>query len=104
MTVYKLVRTVHYARQGGQLRRIRVVTQVLDRIDGGRCLAPVNLPITVKGGHTASVPVACGRRLRPEDQCEACRVEVEVVEVRRVVHSVPTGGTSTPAVALGGAA
>jgi hypothetical protein len=104
MTTYKLIRTVHYARTGGRLRRVRVVTQVLDRTPGGPCLAPVNLPITVKGGETRLVPVACGRRLRPDEQCENCRVEIEVVEVRRVVHPAPAASPAPRAVALGGAA
>lgn len=104
MTTYKLIRTLHYAAVGGRLRRVGVTTQVLDRTPGGPWEAPVNLPVTVKGGHTTQVPVACGRRLRPEDQCDACRVVVEVVEVRRVVHPAPAASTASPAVALGGAA
>lgn len=88
MTVYKLVRTLHYATVGGKLRRVGVTTQVLDHTPGGPCQAPVNLPVTVKGGHTTQVPVACGRRLRPQDQCDACRVEVQVVEHRRVITAL----------------
>lgn len=104
MTTYKLIRTLHYATVGGRLRRVGVTTQVLDHTPGGPCRQPVNMPIPAPGGQTTHVPVPCGRRLRPEDQCEACRVVVEVVEVRRVIHPAPVASKSTPAVALGGAA
>jgi hypothetical protein len=90
MNVYRLVRTVHYAADGrGQLRRVRVVNQVLEHAGGGPCLAPVTFPVPAPGGETRLVEVACGRRLRPGDQCDACRVEVEVVEERRVIHRAP---------------
>ena len=110
MTTYRLIRTVHYAARGGRLRKVQIVNQVLDRTTSGPCLAPVDFPVPAPGGDTKLVRVPCGRRLRPEDQCENCRVEVHVVEHRHLVHSQPTtvlepvADAAPPAVAERGAA
>jgi hypothetical protein len=88
MNRYRLVRTRHYARCGGRLRQIGVVNQVLDHTPGGPCLTPVRFPIPAPGGETL-VLVPCGQRLRRDFQCDNCRVEVQVVEERRIVHPAP---------------
>ncbi|WP_188188920.1 hypothetical protein [Nonomuraea sp. SYSU D8015] len=58
-----------------------VTRRVVDQADGGPCLRPVE----VKANGQRRL-IACGRRLPADRQCDACRVRVQVVEVRRVAE------------------
>jgi hypothetical protein len=44
--------------------------------------APCHRPIEIKANGQRRL-IACGRRLPSDRQCNACRVKVEIVEVRR---------------------
>jgi len=97
VTTYRVIRIVSYAVLHGRLSKWAIRHQVIDVVPGGPC----QTPIRVRVGNQSAL-VACGRRLPPEWQCEACAVRIELVDVRRVVampHDVqgerkPAGSSS----------
>lgn len=99
MSTYLIARTVFYGPTGGRLRKWQVRNQVVGIIDGGECLTPAQFPVPGPDGDRV-VTVACGRRVPSTQQCDACRVVVEVVEEHRVVLDAqgrPTEPVAVPA-------
>jgi hypothetical protein len=83
MSTYKVARTVHYAVTGGRLRRWQITHRVLEVIDGGPCHAPVELLVPTPDGDRR-YEIACRRRVPSPEQCDACRIDVRIVEEHRV--------------------
>jgi hypothetical protein len=84
MSTYRVARTVRYRHDGGELRKVGIEHRVVDVVDHGPCLDPIDVHLEVRG-RTVTARVACKRRLPAEEQCDACRPHVEVVEAHRIV-------------------
>ena len=82
MSTYRPIRTVHHVIRDCELRTARIEHQVVEVLDAGPCRESVK----VRVGEVLTL-VPCGRRLPVTEQCDACKPRIELVDVRRIIHS-----------------